>query len=89
MDSVAQPTGEHDNTVSLWDAPEGRRFRIMDVAAGRGLRARLTAMGLSMGLEGRVVRDGRRGPFVVACGDKRVILGKGMAQQLRVELLSG
>jgi len=54
------------------------------VNAGCGLRSRLTAMGLVPGAELQVVRNGGRGPFIVAVKGTRLMLGRGMAEHIVV-----
>ena len=71
--------------MSLSSVPSGKRVRLMTVDAGRGLRARLAAMGLVPGVEIEVVRNTGRGPFVVAVKGSRVMLGRGMVQKVIVE----
>jgi ferrous iron transport protein A len=73
-----------DGTVSLASMEEGLCARLVAVEAGTSLRTRLVAMGLRTGCEVRVVRNGGRGPFVVALGSSRIVLGRGMAHQVRV-----
>ena len=74
-----------DPGMSLSSVPSGKRVRLMTVDAGRGLRARLAAMGLVPGVEIEVVRNTGRGPFVVAVKGSRVMLGRGMVQKVIVE----
>jgi len=63
----------------------GRKVRLRSINAGRGLQARLTAMGLTPGVELEVVRNGSGGPFVIAVKDTRLMLGRGMADKIDVE----
>jgi Fe2+ transport system protein FeoA len=63
----------------------GKRVRIRAVEAGRGLAARLSAMGLIRGTELEVIRNDQHGPVVVAVNGGRVVLGRGMANKIDVE----
>jgi len=64
--------------------PDGAAVRLVTVAGGVGLRSRLLAMGLRAGARIRVVHNGGRGPFVVASGESRIVLGRGMARRVLV-----
>lgn len=75
--------------VTLASLPDGASARLVTVEGGQGLRSRLTAMGLRAGSTVRVVRNGGRGPFVVASGDARIVLGRGMAHRVVVTPLGG
>ena len=81
------PDAERPDAISLSTLPDGARGRIVAIGAGVGLRSRLTAMGLRRGVTVRVVRHGGRGPFVVAAGDMRIVLGRGMAHKVFVEVV--
>jgi len=71
--------------VVLGTLPEGARGRLVAVVGGLGLRSRLAAMGLRPGATVRVVHNGGGGPFVVAVGEARIVLGRGMARKVLVE----
>jgi ferrous iron transport protein A len=68
----------------LSSVPEGQRVRIAHVQAGRGLTARLAAMGLLPNVEMTVIKNVRPGPFIVSLCDSKVILGRGMAEKIVV-----
>ena len=70
--------------VPLVSVEDGGRARVMAVEGGTGLRMRLVAMGLRPGVELRVVRNGGRGPFVLAIDACRIVLGRGMAHKILV-----
>lgn len=65
--------------------PEGAKAILRRIQGGRGLRGRLSAMGLVPGTEVTVLRNGGRGPFVVAVNDARICLGRGMAMRIEVD----
>ena len=73
------------NVVALASLPDGATGRLVTIEGGVGLRSRLTAMGLREGVDVRVVRNGGHGPFVVAAGGTRIVLGRGMAHRVMVD----
>jgi Fe2+ transport system protein FeoA len=76
--------GDNAAAVPLSTLPDGTRARFVRVEAGAGLKARLTAMGLSPGVGVTVVNNRGAGPFVVAVRDTRIVLGRGMAHKVFV-----
>ncbi len=68
--------------LSMVDA--GRTVKLVAVDSGRELQARLASMGLVPGTELEVISNSSRGPFIVAVKDSRVMLGRGMADKIRV-----
>jgi len=73
-----------EQAVPLGTLPDGATARLVMIHGGAGLRSRLTAMGLRAGAVLRVVHNGGRGPFVVAAGESRIVLGRGMARKVLV-----
>jgi len=70
--------------VPLDTLPDGATGRLVTVSGGGGLRSQLVSMGLRTGALLRVVHNGGRGPFVVAAGEARIVLGRGMARKVLV-----
>lgn len=68
--------------------PPGQVAVIKEVAGGREVRRRLTALGFVPGSEVQVIRNELWGPLIVALGEGRVALGRGMAQKIFVEASS-
>ncbi|MFZ5910270.1 MAG: FeoA family protein [Chloroflexota bacterium] len=66
----------------------GERARLLKVNAGEGLISRLNAMGLTPGVELTVVQDAG-GPLLLSVRDSRLAIGRGMAQKIFVEIISG
>jgi len=62
----------------------GKEVTLVSITGGRGLRARLTDMGLSEGMKLKVIHSHRRGPCIILVGGTRLILGHGMAQKILV-----
>ena len=69
-------------------APIGEDVRLCRLCGGRRVAHRLAELGLTPGVCLRVVQDAG-GPLLVSVRDSRVALGRGIASQLSVELLSG
>jgi len=68
----------------LSEVAEGDRVHLVGVDAGRGLGARLAAMGLVPGVEVLVVRNRGAGPAVVEVKGARLALGRGMARKIHI-----
>ena len=62
----------------------GKEVTLVSVEGGRGLRARLTDMGLSEGMRIRVMHSHRPGPCIILAGSTRLVIGHGMAQRVMV-----
>ncbi|MCJ7729144.1 MAG: ferrous iron transport protein A [Sedimentisphaerales bacterium] len=75
---------EAKNTRCLSQVAEGEVVSIVGVAGGRGLRSRLTTMGLLPKTQIKVVRNGGSGPFVISIGNSRMALGRGVADKIMV-----
>lgn len=75
---------EVENTKPLSHIPEGQTVTVASVHGGRGLRSRLTTMGLLPKTKIKVVHNGRTGPFVVSIKNTRMVLGRGIADKIMV-----
>jgi len=62
----------------------GEKVRLVSINAGKGLKIRLTAMGLVPNVEITVVINNRPGPFVISVKNSRMMLGRGMAHKIMV-----
>jgi ferrous iron transport protein A len=62
----------------------GKSVTLVAITAGRGLRARLTDMGLTAGIRFRVIQIHRLGACIIAINHARLVLGHGMAQKIMV-----
>jgi len=62
----------------------GREVIVCDIFGGRGLRRRLSDMGLAPGASVIVMQGSFRGPVVVSVKGSRIMLGRGMAQKIMV-----
>ncbi len=66
----------------------GERGVVVDMRGGRGIRGRLSAMGLVPGVQVSVVNNGgNAGPLIVAIMDTRLALGRRMAHRILVQPL--
>jgi ferrous iron transport protein A len=70
--------------MPLTSIQAGRWVRFLAVDAGHELEGRLAAMGLVPGTEIEVIWNSRQGPFLIAVKGSRIVLGRGMAQKIRV-----
>lgn len=66
----------------------GEKVRLSDVRAGGALSTRLSALGLTPGVELTVIQHGN-GPMLVGVRDTRLALGRGEAQRIFVESIEG
>lgn len=71
-------------TRPLSQVAEGEIVGIVEINGGRGIRGRLTAMGLLPKTQIEVVRNGGFGPFVISIGNTRMALGKGVVDKIMV-----
>ncbi len=62
----------------------GETVKLVGIEAGRGLKSRLTAMGLVPNVEITVVNNSQPGPFVISVKNSKMILGRGMAHKIMV-----
>lgn len=69
---------------TLADVAVSGRVHIEAFDAGDGARMRLISMGLRRGVEIEMKHNTGRGPVVVAFGNSRLALGRGLAGKIRV-----
>ena len=74
---------QNDN-LPLTMVKVGQRVKLVDITAGRRLRHRLTELGLTPGVELKVMQD-KGGPLLLAVHDTRLALGRGMAHKIIVQ----
>jgi ferrous iron transport protein A len=76
--------------IPLTDLPAGKRAKVRRLAGGRGLRARLSSLGLRPGVPVTKVSAGLlSGPVVVQLQGSQVAVGHGMARRIMVEEIEG
>jgi ferrous iron transport protein A len=75
-----------DATISkaLSEIEEGAIVTVVAIQGGRGIRSRLTTIGLMPGAKITVMLNGGRGPFVVIIKNSRMALGRGIADKIMV-----
>jgi len=62
----------------------GETVKLAGIDAGRGLKGRLTAMGLIPNVEITVLTNDHPGPFMISVKDSKMMLGRGMAHKIMV-----
>lgn len=73
--------------LPLTMAGDGQRVRLLSIAGDARRAHRLTEMGLTPGVELVVLRDDG-GALLIAVGDTRLALGRGLAQTVLVTPLA-
>lgn len=74
-----------DRLVRLADVGSGGKVRLASIKAGQGAVARLESMGLFLNSEIEVISNAQPGPVLVSLGDRRLTLGRGIAEKVWVE----
>ncbi|MGA6927142.1 MAG: transcriptional repressor [Desulfosarcina sp.] len=85
----AQCMAERREMLPLSEAPSGERLVIARLDGGPMARARLMAMGLRVGDEVDVITNSGQGQLVVGVDYKRMVLGRGLAGKLLVQVNPG
>ncbi len=74
--------------INLSSMRNGQTGKVTGVGGGFGLRRRLEALGIRVGVNiTKVSGATRRGPVVVRAGNTTVAVGHGMARRIRVEVV--
>jgi len=74
-----------DILVSLHKAKQGEKLIVKEFEAGKNMQHRISSMGLKTGDLIEIVSSGFGGQVVIAIGENRLVLGKGMAEKIRVQ----
>ena len=74
-----------DILVSLHKAKQGEKLIVKEFEAGKNMQLRISSMGLKIGDLIEIVSNGFGGQVVIAIGENRLVLGKGMAEKIRVQ----
>lgn len=85
----AQCMSKRRELLRLSEAPKGERLVIARLDGGPVARARLMAMGLRIGDEVDVITNSGQGQLVIGVDYKRMVLGRGLAGKLMVQVKSG
>ncbi len=80
---------QREQVLCLDAARTGERLRIVAFSGGSQSKLRLLSMGLRVGDEIEVITNIHQGQVVIALDFKRLVLGKGLAQKIRVETIRG
>ena len=79
---------EQRNTlVLLHKAKQGEKLIVKEIDAGKNMQLRISSMGLKIGDLIEIVSAGFGGQVVIAVGENRLVIGKGMAEKIRVQPL--
>lgn len=82
----AQCLGKRRSLLPLLLAKTGERVVIKEMTGGTIARARLAAMGLRPGDEIEIIKNDGQGRLILAHGNTRLALGKGVASKILVSL---
>ncbi|MGA2071487.1 MAG: ferrous iron transport protein A [Sedimentisphaerales bacterium] len=69
---------------SLSGVAEGQTVNVIRINGSRGLRVRLTTMGLLPNTQVTVVHNGRSGPFVISVKNSKMALDRGVVDKIMV-----
>ncbi len=71
--------------VSLNKAKQGEKLIVKEFEAGKNMQLRISSMGLKKKDLIEIVSNSFGGQVVIAIGENRMVLGKGMAEKIRVQ----
>ncbi|MBU2631498.1 MAG: FeoA domain-containing protein [Proteobacteria bacterium] len=71
--------------VPLHKAKPGENLIVKEFETGKNIQLRLSSMGLKIGDLIEIVSSGFGGQVVIAAGENRLVLGKGMAEKIMVQ----
>jgi len=74
-----------NQTMPLAMVGPGELVTVSEVRAGWGLQRRLADMGLTPGVQIRVINSQTTGPVLIDLRGSRVALGRGIAQKIAVK----
>ncbi len=77
-----------EQLVPLSSTTKGQKVILQEIIGGHQLRQRLSAMGLIPGTDFLVVSNGHPGPFVLKIKESKIVLGRGMANQIKVRVVN-
>lgn len=76
----------NENSLPLLFAPIGKVVKLVRVQGGARMTRRLADMGLTPGVELRVIQNAG-GRLMISVRDSRLALGRGLAHRVRVSLV--
>jgi len=65
----------------------GEEVRLVEIRGGYRLRKRLADLGLNLGTTLGVMKTDRHGPMILTVKDSRLVIGRGMAHHILVEVV--
>jgi ferrous iron transport protein A len=71
-------------TRPLSEVEEGQTVNVIRIDGGRGMRVRLTTLGLLPKTQVTVVHNGRSGPFVISIKNSKMALGRAVVDKIMV-----
>jgi ferrous iron transport protein A len=71
-------------TRPLSQVEEGQTVNIIRIDGGRGMRMRLTTLGLLPNTQVTVIHNGGSGPFVISVKNSKMALGRGVVDKIMV-----
>ncbi len=71
--------------VPLHKAKQGEKLVVKELISGKNMQQRISSMGLRVGDLIEVVSSGFGGQVVIATGENRLVIGKGMAEKIKVQ----
>lgn len=80
----ASSPDSNDSIVSLSALRTGEHGEVVELAGGRCMLSRMTALGFTPGADVTVVQNYGRGPLIARVRDARVALGRGEADRVYV-----
>ncbi len=75
----------HRRSIPLSEARPGEQLKIRHLDGGAKNRGRLISMGILQDAVIRVITAPARGQLVVAVDGNRLVIGRGMAEKIRVD----
>ncbi|UCD05109.1 MAG: ferrous iron transport protein A [candidate division WOR-3 bacterium] len=75
------------SAIPLTNMESGKKGKVIEIQGGRGLIARLSAMGVRPGIKiTKISGQIMRGPVIVRVGNTQIAIGFGMASRVIVEV---
>ena len=67
---------------------QGESGTVMNLAGGTEFQSRVISMGIMVGCDVTVVKNGHKsgGPVLTAIGDSRIMIGHGMTDKIMIEV---
>jgi len=75
-----------EKSMKLTDLKEGQKGIIFSIVGGRRVTQRLTDMGLTPGIEIKMLRKGRWGPVEISVRGSNLALGHGVARKILIKV---